>query len=344
MAITGGAALIGAVAAGSGYVAVSTVVIAGLAMSAVGMVTGNKLLSKLGGGLSIGAGIGGLAGGLMGAGAGAAGGAASDVASTASATAGTAADATTTAIAAPSIADAAGAGSQAAGDLAEGTLGTAATTGSGAPVAFGGVAAPEGAAVDSTLAAAANPTAGNSINANLAADTSPAASTAAPAQASNTIASNIAAPSPSADAMGLNGQTGSGAPMGFSNPGGVDAGTFNGTGQGLTTGSSFMGDLAKNVSGWWGGLDSKEKLVVGQVGAGLVQGIGSGALNMMSESQKQKLLQQQQQFRINNMSGAGAIPTVSIQPTGAMPYSAPTATTTPVYAGAGLINGAKTNG
>lgn len=72
MAITGAAAIVGAVAAGSGYVAVSTVLMVGLAVSAVGMITKNQTLMKIGGGLGMGAGGVGAAQGIAAGGAGAA--------------------------------------------------------------------------------------------------------------------------------------------------------------------------------------------------------------------------------------------------------------------------------
>lgn len=345
MAITGGAAIVGAVAAGSGYVAVSTVVIAGLALTAVGAITGNKLLSKIGGGLSIGSGVGGLAAG----GAGAAGAAAG------------ATDSTTAAIGADSaVTTGAGAGSQAAGDLADSTLGA---TGSGAPMGFGaasGVDAATGAQVgatglatatdaatgvapvlgtsantgvspvDNALSAAGN----NTIDSSLASQ-SPAQSliagnqttpVAAPVNANaanvnaanvnpvNSIAANTAAAAPTTTApapaaASASATTGSGAPVAFGSTG-ANAVTQDS--------SSWMGNL-------WNSLDAHGKLAVGQTAAGLVSGVGQGAMNAIAAGKK-TALDKQQTFEQNNMTGASSVPTVNMAPVAgaASPYATPT--------------------
>lgn len=366
MAITGAAAIAGIAAGTVGGVSTAVIVGAGLALTAVGMITKTPWLSKIGGGLSMGGGIGGAIGGVS-AGVGAA---AADAGA-----AGAATDATTAAIAAPSAADAAGAGAQAAGNVAENTM---ATVGSGAPMGYGGAAAAtdvtsglastatdaaSGAASSvgdaaSALSSAANPAAAGSIDANLAA---PSLAQSAAAQGSSpAVAAAAQGSAPTADSIGANLQAasqapggqamsnvataannavpGTGAPMGF----GSSVGSSPVTGApALDAPSSFFGKL----SSWWGDLDSKEKLGMMQMGAGLVQGVGKGALDMMAPNQV-NVNQQQLDARTKNMSAA-AMPTVGFSANpNARPY-ANTATITPQFSGPtpmvtkGLINGAK---
>lgn len=359
MAITGVAAI--AAVGASTVVSTTAIVVAGLAVTAVGMITGNSLLKKIGGGLSIGAAGAGLAQGL----------------GTSAAT--VAPDAATSGMNAASVADAAGAGSQAAGNVAESTMATvgsgapmgysvadtaaSAVTGSGAPVAFGSQAAQ---AVDPALTAAANPAMGNSINASLsspsqamqsvASDTASQAAqtagTAAPnvnpsnAFTPNTIASNTNA----ASAVAPGSQAAApatGAVPGLDGVSYSGGGVVNG-GTGLQSSGSWMQDTMNSMGKWWSGLDDKSKLAVGQTAAGLVQGVGSGAMSMLSASKAQQLAQEQQDFQHANLSGAGSIPTVKMAPTGAQPYKTPAQvqqaaqqTVTPQYQNTGLVNGAK---
>lgn len=392
MAITGAAAIAG-VAAGVAGVSTTAIVVAGLALTAVGMITKNSVLSKLGGGLSLGA-----------AGAG--------LASSALSAASTTADATTSAINGASTADAVGAGSQAAGDVAASTTAAATDTGVsvGAPIAAdsgvvsspladsagglqtaasgtGAVAAP----VDPATAQAINPASQTSINASLAsqspadqaiaADSSGYGGSAAgtsqsgaananavnanaanvnPANvnAPNTVQANISAdssvaPGSQAPAMSAEqspnatGMTGTGSPMGFDSNSGLDAGTMNGTGNGLQAPSSWLGTTMQSMGNWWSGLTPQSQLAVGQSAAGLLSGIGGGALNMITEDKKMSLAQQEQNFQMANSSGAASVPKVGVMPSyGANPYANANAnatpTATPAFQGAtpkaGLIN------
>jgi hypothetical protein len=382
MAITGGAALVAGVAGTVGGISTTAIMVAGLAITAVGIITKNPLLMKIGGGMSLGSGV---AGAANGAGAAAEGAAAS-----------AAPDATSAAITAPSVAETAGAGSQAAGDVAAsnlGDVGVSAVTGSGAPMGFDTAASLSNAApavtdatgglaatpVDSSLAQAANPNAGNSINANLAAtDTSPAAQSAAtpnmnpanvnPANtnaanvnAPNTNQANLAANSPVAPGsqapVGVPGQsgasdvaaantgvTGSGAPMGYNTPSNLSAGMLNGSAE-MTPPSNYMGGVLDAIGKWWTGAGDKTQSAVIQGGLGVVSGVGKGALDMISAQQQTALKQQLQTFQMNNMSGASSVPKVGVTPSnGANPY-ANANTPTPAFAGttprAGLINTAQ---
>ncbi|NUX58644.1 hypothetical protein [Paraburkholderia youngii] len=432
MAITGAAALAGGIAVGTGTVAMSTVLVAGLALTAVGLVTKTPWLTKLGGGMSMGSGIGSMA---AGAGAGAT-------------AAGAGADATTAGINSASVADSVGAGSQAAGDVAANTTAAATDTGVavGAPMAAdtGVTATPladaasttqaatstTGAAqaVDPSLTQAANPNAANSINANMstpspasqaiAGDTSGYGGTASGSSASgagsagnvnpanvnpananpanvntpNTIAANNAAASPVApgnqapsgqmpvnvSSQGItNAPTAAGpaTPSALGGPitGGysqgnavvsdansygfelpqsqaLDAGTLTGSGPGLTTGSNYMGNLLQRMGQWYKDLTPEGKLTVGQIGSGLVQGIGTGVSNMITQREQLALAQQQQDFEHANMSGASSVPKVGVMPSyGANPYTnrntqaTTQATTTPAYPApqTGLINSAQ---
>lgn len=391
-AIAGGIATAGGVAAGVTLTTMATIVgVAGLALTAVGMITGTPWLTKIGGGL-------GLAGGVASAG--------SAIGSAAGA-AGTAADATTTGINSASVADTVGAGSQAAGDVAATNLATdgvtvggpmAATSGvTASPLgdvaasSYGGVEAGTSAAggavqgatstpIDAATQAALNPAQGTSINYNLASQ-SPASQVmadsgpnfnpvntnavndnAANFNPPNTVANNIAtdssvtpgsqAPLGSAQQAAVNspvGVTGDGAPYGFSNPNGLDAGTLNGTGS-ITPPSSFAGQLWKAVSDWWGNAGDKTQAAVLQGGLGFLGQAGKGALEMMGTNATLAQKQQLQDFQMRNMSGAGSVPKVGVAPSnGANPYTnannqaMTTATTTPAFPARapGLINSAQ---
>lgn len=390
MAITGAAA-IGAIAAGTvGGISATTLLVAGLAITAVGYITDSALLKKIGGGLAIGSGAMGV-----GAGAGAAEGAAG------------AADA---GMAAPSVADVAGAGSQAAGNVAEATVGAATDVSSAAASVAdtAGVGAntfgfstglspmTEGAAAqfstgaldagaqglgDAAVSTANSGIPGQSINDIIAQQSPNAQSLGQSSGAANTNAANAFTPNanpansidantsaassvapgnqaaggyggtadgtsasggPAASSGSAGGGSASGAadsgqlgPQGFGGQGGQ---AFNMTSQDPT---DFWNQTMQKLSDTWGNMDKYTKNGIFQTGAGLMQGLGQGALSMMSESQKQKLLQQQQDYEHANMSGA-AMPTVGFKPSTTNPYRTNAAGT---FQGArpavGLINTAK---
>lgn len=421
MAITGAAAIVGGIATAGGVAAgvtlttMATIIgVAGLAITAVGMITHTPWLTKIGGGL-------GLAGGVASAG--------SAIGSAAGA-AGATADATTTSI---NTASAVTPGVQASGDLAATNLAadgvtvggpmsattgvTATPLGDVAASSYGGVEAGTSAAggaaqsaastpVDTATQAALNPAQGTTIN-NALASQSPASQVIAdsggnvnavnanapninPANVNtpNTVANNIAAPS-SVTPVGQNSVVGGvptpsavGGPItggysqgnayvgqdayGFSpgtsagdlnvsnasnfNVNGLDAGTLNGTGPGVQSPGNFFANAADKIGQWYSDLSPNGKLTVGQMGMGLLQGVGTGVASIYNSQQQLKLAQAQQDFEHANMSGAASVPKVGVMPSyGANPYTnansqaTTTATTTPAYTAprAGLINSAQ---
>jgi hypothetical protein len=313
MAITGAAAIVGIGATAAG-VSATVVAVAGLAITAVGMITGNKVLSKIGGGI----GLGGTAAGLYNA-------------ATAATT--TVADA---AAQAPTVADAAGAGGQAAGNVAESNLAAAtsgavdsgsgvissaldsgaagvqtaaeaATTGSGAPLGFGGTggvtsvapvdaALNTGAATDVGTSLASQSPAQQAIQGSLA-NTNPANVNPANVNAANVNPANAASAASTSTPGDL-----------MSTYTGMSA---NG-GTGLQSSSSWWNSVDK----WWQHLSPTGQLAVGQTAAGLVSGIGKGALDMMAAG-KQGEATDVQKWEMANMSGAGSVPTVNMKPSGA---------------------------
>jgi hypothetical protein len=370
MAITGAAAIAG-IAAGAAGVSTAVIAVAGLAITAVGMITKNQTLMKIGGGIGL-------------------GGAASGLASAASSAAASGAtDAAAQGIAAPSIADAAGAGSQAAGNVAESSLASSVPGLEGVSYAGSGLADTSGlvsgAAQTSTDAAitgasglsgegtvapvdaSLNGASSNSISANLASqspasaavqndvaasniapvNTNPAnvvAPNTNPANA-NTIAQNAAGSSPvapgaQAAAPGSQtvaaqaGQAGTGAPMGFDS-----AGAYTPVPNGLQNPSSWWTDAQQ----WF--TNPKNNGLM-QLGGGLIKGVGQGVGAMIQSSTAGKLTDQQK-WEQANMTGAASVPTVGISPSGAKsPYPTPQQiqqrasqavnTTTPPYQG--IIN------
>lgn len=374
MAITGVAAIGAAVAGGLG-VSATVIAVAGLAITAVGLITKNSTLMKIGGGIGLGAGASALASGIG------------------SAATGAGADATSSAISAPSVADASGAGSQAAGDVAEAasstpddlisgytgasdaagdsaglvngagvqTVSDAAVNQAGAPLGVGGS---QGAVapVDQSLNGAAN----NSIN-NMLSDASPADANVAtpnanvanvnPANANvanvnpantNDITSNTTAASPvapgatapgsqTADAAGQTATTGSGAPMGFD-----ASNAYTPVQNGLQAPSSWWQDTLT-----W--MQNPKNNGLMQAGAGLIKGVGQGVGSVISANVSKQMTAQQQWEDANN-TGAASVPTVNLHPTGApSPYKTPaqiqqaasqaTATATPAFNG--IVNKAR---
>jgi hypothetical protein len=399
MAITGAAA-IGAVAAGVAGVSTTTILVAGLAITAVGYVTNSSLLKKIGGGMSLGAGVSGVAAGLSGAaGAG---------------------DAATSGMAAASPADVAGAGSQAAGNVAEATTAAATDTSAAAASAAdtAGVGAntygfstglspmTDGAAsqfavgpLDSGAAGLANsgvntansglvnqsindaiaqpgPNASSLGQSSGAANTNPFNSNPVNVNEPNTIAANTNAASPVAPGSQsyggvADGSSASGGPVTGANgnavPGSNNYGfTTDGTpaGSGIDQATASMNASVSPVPGpsgtygmqssmdtWnqflnkmqttWGDLSQYTKNGVFQTTAGLAQGLGQGALSMLSASKQQQLLKEQQDYEHANMSAA-AMPTVNIQPGTTNPYLTKTGTFTGATPSVGLINKAAT--
>lgn len=364
MAITGVAAIGAAVAGGLG-VSATVIAVAGLAITAVGLITKNSTLMKIGGGIGLGAGASALASGIG------------------SAATGAGADATSSAISAPSVADASGAGSQAAGDVAEAASSTpddlisgytgasdaagdsaglvngagvqtasdAAVNQAGAPLGTGGS---QGAVapVDQSLNGAAN----NSIN-NMLSDASPADANVATPNANvanvnpantNDIASNTAAASPvapgatapgsqTADAAGQTATTGSGAPMGFD-----ASNAYTPVQNGLQAPSSWWQDTLT-----W--MQNPKNNGLMQAGAGLIKGVGQGVGSVISANVSKQMTAQQQWEDANN-TGAASVPTVNLHPTGApSPYKTPAqiqqaasqaaATATPAFNG--IVNKAR---
>lgn len=346
MAITGAAAIAAGVAGTVGAVSTTAIMVAGLAITAVGIITKNPLLMKIGGGIGLGSGVAGAASGVGSAAAG-------------SAAAGSA-DATSAAVAAPSIADAAGAGSQAVGDVAANTLATGAVPGlegvayagssagglvngattagavadaasTGATGALGNAAPVDSAlqgAGDSISQSMATPSqASQSVASDVSTQAAQAAGTgnvnpsnaftpnsiAANTNAPNAVAPGSQVPTGAVNADGTMATTGSGAPMGFSP-------SATPIPNGLQDSGSWWTSLGK----FWNGLDSKGQLAVGQTAAGLVQGVGQGALTMMGQQSAQRIQQQQQDFEHANMSGAGSVPKINTTPSGAAsPYATP---------------------
>jgi hypothetical protein len=54
---------------------------------------------------------------------------------------------------------------------------------------------------------------------------------------------------------------------------------------------------------WFDGLDKTSKLAAGQAAAGLISGVGKGALDYMGAQEAQKLKGQQQAYERSNLSG-----------------------------------------
>lgn len=411
MAITGAAAIAGIAAGTVGAVSTTTIMVAGLALTAVGYITNSSLLKKIGGGLSLGGGVSGAAAGAAGA-----AGAGADAAG--------AADAAQSGMDAASVADSAGAGSQAAGDVAasatasatstpadliSGYGGTADAASSGADAASAAGSVAPGAAVDSgmNVDAAGQGLVDQSINANLASQSpamqgvgqsSGAATTSAnPANAftpnsnpANSIAANTNAQSavtPGSQAAGnqaaygdyggtesgssasggptvANGQTadvgggnvattadptGSGysSPQGFGSAVGPD-GTAQAANMAPASGANIMDPsdywnqaMSKFQSTWGDMMNKYGNSTWARTGAGLAQGLGQGALSMLSASKQQQLAAQEQAWQHANMTGA-AMPTVGFSPSTQNPFATqPYTGATPKAASTGLINSAK---
>lgn len=261
MAITAVAAIAGGAAVGAGAVAASTLAMISVGVTAVGMVTKSKTLMKIGGGL----GLGSAAAGMLGLGESAvaavsAESAAANEAAQLSANAawaqGGAAEAAGVGGAAQDVANAsfAQAGAQ---EVAGGV--TASSLEAGAAPAVE-AAAPRGL-VES--AAGAQPT-GPSTASPVAGSAPQAASTASPAQASTGIG-----PRPIADASAVK-------PTVNAMPS-------------LERGSAWFDKIGE----FWNGLDKSGKLAVGQTAAGLVSGVGQGAMQYMAAADQREFQQQQ---------------------------------------------------
>lgn len=319
MAISAGAAIVGGgLIAGEAITAV-TLMYVGLAATAVGMVTGNSTLSKIGGGLSLAGGIGTLAGGAG---------------QTAAAEAGAQSTATE-------------------GATADTALSQSTAPGNMAPVAAEG-AAPAADALSATEAATA-PTASSlqspaqsmlnegglindAVNEGMtltpASGEMNAASTSMPgAEGSGTDALGQSAPPASApgsqspitqvppEAYGPatpstpsvqipEAQKFSGGmyeAAGISQPGAPEWGASE-AGKAYGAKASYMqaandalsfvkeggpGGAQSALAKWWAGLDSSAKLAVGQTASGLVSGMGKGVFEYGASKEKNALTQQQ---------------------------------------------------
>jgi hypothetical protein len=195
----------------------------GLAVTAVGMVTKNQTLMKIGGGLSLGSGAGSLAAGAANAGASAA--------------------SSSVAAAGQSASSAVAPGAMAAGNVAESTM---ATVGSGAPMGYGGGALAEQAASGAAGAAGSE---GVSLGANAATDAL-ASTNAAANPAGTTIAEGLNASSPASQALASSGGGGfGGAAEGASASGGPASAGASGAGSAATDTLQQGLDAASNAPG-----------------------------------------------------------------------------------------------
>lgn len=75
----------------------------------------------------------------------------------------------------------------------------------------------------------------------------------------------------------------------------------------LKTSDSWFGDTFKGISDWWGNLDAKEKLAAAQMGSGLVQGIGGGVGNYMTNERKMQFEEEARDYRRANLANVPAI-------------------------------------
>ena len=71
----------------------------------------------------------------------------------------------------------------------------------------------------------------------------------------------------------------------------------------------------KSIQDWWNGLPPQGKLAVGQIGSGLVSGLGKGAADYMSESRKYDYLENERNYQRANLSAAG-MPVINVRPKG----------------------------
>ena len=71
----------------------------------------------------------------------------------------------------------------------------------------------------------------------------------------------------------------------------------------------------KSIQDWWNGLTPQGKLAVGQIGSGLVSGLGKGAADYMSESRKYDYLENERNYQRANLSAAG-MPVINVRPKG----------------------------
>lgn len=295
MGIMAAAALVG----GSGLLAVETVGMIALAAGVIGAVTENKTLMKISAGLSLGSSIGSLLGTTQAAGA---------TATTAGevATAGDA-NALTDAAAAESstgnsIQDALGAGDEAANVQQAGQ--TAATV-DVTPQAANGVQGPQtagegGGLVDEGMQGAT----GTAVDAGSAAAT-PGAMT--PQVGAETLTPQVIDPI----SMPAPGETYD-VTSRFSDQELLKTGsnpiTDSMTETGLRKGESWFGDMVKGTREWWGTLDKSEKLVVGQMGMGLVSGIGKGYMENQAVERQMKFKEDERDYRRRNLTN---VPTIT---------------------------------
>lgn len=273
MAIMAAAAFASTAAVGAGLVTVSTVAMIGVGATVVGMATGSKLLTKIGAGVGLGGAAAGLAGiaPVTGAAGGAAGG-------TGLVSGGEGLGLN------PGVAQ--GAVTEAATEAAQSAVGAS----SGLDVSL------DGGFFD---AGPANYSPSTGLSSSGGAVGSAGGSTGQ-GLVSSTGVSAVGVPSPGlakgaevsawADAGVVSAST----PM----PAPWYAAKTAFEGQQLQSSTSFW-DGFKN---FWKGLDSPSKLAVGQIGAGLVKGVGEGMMTASAEDRKYDALENEREYRRRNMS------------------------------------------
>lgn len=283
MAVMAAAAIGGGVAVSAG-VAVSTIAMIGVGATVVGMVTKNKTLMKIGAGLGLGAGVASLTG--IGSGAAGAGAAAASPAEAALAANNVAAVPETLAGAGAYVSPGEAAALSAQGIDAQ----------IGSSFAQGGV--------DYSLTAGLPASPGAAINAAMPGGTHLAGSVSG--ELGQGLVQGASAPGISAaglgEAAGVSAWADLGVTGAMSAPMPAPWYAANPVFQGKTlqASTSWWGGF-KN---WWKGLDSPAKLAVGQMGAGLVKGVGEGMMTMQAEDRKYDFLENERDWRRANMSYA----------------------------------------
>jgi len=264
MAIMAAAAIVGGGGVAAGLWTATTIAMVGIGATVVGMATKNKNLMKIGSGL----GLGGAGAGMMGLGPASAAPAAQNLGNEAL-------GATTDSLAQAGAYVSPGEASSLAAQGIDASVGAAYTQ-------------PNYSLVSGAQGAAGAPGLAGSAPASAAGGLSPTASAPGLSAAGIGEASGISAWADVGAAGAAN------APM----PAPWYAANSGYQGTALQSSSSWWDGLKK----FWSGLDSPSKLAVGQVGMGLVQGMGEGMMTMQAEDRKYDFLEDERDYRRNNMA------------------------------------------
>jgi hypothetical protein len=264
MAIMAAAAIVGGGGVAAGLWTATTIAMVGIGATVVGMVTKNEKLTKIGAGLSLG-----------GAGAGMAG-----------------------------LGPAA---SNAPAGLAGEALGAAPETlaQAGAYVSPGEAASLAAQGIDASVGAAYTQPNYSLVGGAQGAAGAPGLAGGAPASAAGGLSPSVTS-APGLSAAGIGEASGISA---WADVGAAGAATAPMPAPWYAANSSYQGTTLQASGSWWDGLkkfwkdlDSPGKLAVGQVGMGLVQGMGEGMMTMQAEDRKYDFLENERDYQRNNMS------------------------------------------